>query len=307
MKIETLLTEAEIAAEFADALEARDLPDKFFYWSPFSVRAWQKLARNGATESGRQAWAALLDSAPDLASRFDGDIALVSLGAGEGTKDLPLAQALAAAGAQIEYFPVDASQILLEAACVAAEQVDIETLGIKADISSPAHLVLAADASESPKLYLVAGNTMGGQDPHVLARQLRETLREGDWALVDAEVYSEAALAERETDLGRAFAGAPLHSYGVQPEDGEVHFELKRDERTEGLYLLARYFHAAGDLRVTSPERDVLLQRGERVSLNFSYIYTPAAFRKVLRSAGLKVAAETRSADGRCVIALCSR
>ena len=34
MKVEIVLTEADIAQEFAEAMEARDLPGKFFYWFP---------------------------------------------------------------------------------------------------------------------------------------------------------------------------------------------------------------------------------------------------------------------------------
>ena len=42
MNIEVLLTEAEIADEFAESFEARDLPEKFFYWSNPSVKAWRR-------------------------------------------------------------------------------------------------------------------------------------------------------------------------------------------------------------------------------------------------------------------------
>jgi len=55
---------------------------------------------------------------------------------------------------------VDASQALLEMACAGAEDDDCEALGIKADISSPMHLLLAADVSEAPRLFLMVGNTL---------------------------------------------------------------------------------------------------------------------------------------------------
>ena len=40
MKIEILLTETEIAQEFSESMEARDIPEKFFYWFPLSAQAW---------------------------------------------------------------------------------------------------------------------------------------------------------------------------------------------------------------------------------------------------------------------------
>ena len=56
-------------------------------------------------------------------------------------------RALAAAGRDVKYYPVDASQQLLETACAGAEDDEIEALGIKADISSPMHMVLAPSSS----------------------------------------------------------------------------------------------------------------------------------------------------------------
>ena len=69
MNIEVLLTEAEIADEFAEAMEARDLPEKFFYWTPLSVRAWKEVAAV-SNESLRQTWDALALKAGELTKPF---------------------------------------------------------------------------------------------------------------------------------------------------------------------------------------------------------------------------------------------
>src|SRR5688572_29818633 len=106
MKIEALLTEAEISQEFADALEARDLPEKFFYWTPMSVSAWLALAHDGLIESQKQSWKLLVGDVEKVASEFDSEVAVVSLGSGDGAKDILLAKALAAAKLGVEYFPV---------------------------------------------------------------------------------------------------------------------------------------------------------------------------------------------------------
>src|SRR6266851_5690945 len=148
MNIEVLLTETEIADEFAEAMEARDLPEKFFYWTPRSVRAWKEVS-GISSESLRQTWDALALKASDLVKAFPGRVPVISFGAGDGAKDRLLLKALLAAGREVKYFPVDASQTLLETACAGAEDDDCEALGIKADISSPVHLLLAADVAES--------------------------------------------------------------------------------------------------------------------------------------------------------------
>ena len=56
MKIEVVLTEAEIVQELAEAVEARDLPEKFFYWSPLAVRAWLARAADPAYHGLRRCW-----------------------------------------------------------------------------------------------------------------------------------------------------------------------------------------------------------------------------------------------------------
>ena len=50
------------------------------------------------------------------------------------------------------------------------------------------------------------------------------------------------------------------------------------------------------------------MERGERLSMNFHYLYTRAAFRWLLEEhGGLQVLEETTGADGRFVAAVCSK
>ena len=46
--IDILLTGDQIAQEFLDALAHHELPEKFFYWFPLSIRAWINLCGDGA-------------------------------------------------------------------------------------------------------------------------------------------------------------------------------------------------------------------------------------------------------------------
>ena len=309
MKIEALLTETEISDEFAEAMEARDIPEKFFYWHPLSVRAWQALSRDVAFESRLNSWSLLVDDVEKISTHFDSIVAVISLGAGDGLQDVLLLKALQSVKLDVDYFPVDASQGLLEMACAAGEDEEVDTLGLKADISSPMHLVLAADASENPKLFLLCGNTLGGFDPLDQVRYLSQCMHEGDRLIVDAEIYESAtAISSRDNPVGQRFAFAPLASLGVTKDDGELHFEERRDERHEGLCVITRQFQTARDLHLTVVDREITLQRGERVSLSFNYTYSMEAFRWVLTEHGdLKILQEFPSSDGRYVTVVCSR
>jgi uncharacterized SAM-dependent methyltransferase len=308
MKIEILLTESEIASEFAEALQARDLPEKFFYWFPLSVATWNSLATGPEYAGLRSAWDALGVRSNWHAQEWDSDVPVVSFGAGDGTGDRVILRAIRAAGKTPRYFPVDASQTLLESACSAAEDEEFETTGIKADISSRMHLVLAADAAEAPRLFLMAGNTLGGFDPIEQVSSIADCMRSGDRLIIDGELDHGDEPVTAASDAARAFAFSPLASIGLAPEDGRIRFEQKHDNRHEGLCMLTRYFHADRDLRFSVFSTDITIARGERILMNFRYLYKPKAFRWLLEHrAGLEVEENIVSEDGRFITAVCKK
>jgi uncharacterized SAM-dependent methyltransferase len=224
-------------------------------------------------------------------------------------RDRVLLDALKDNGCECQYFPVDASQAMLETACAGAEDEDIETVGIKADISSPVHLIYAADAAEPPRLFIMAGNTMGSFDPLAEIRYIAQCMKPEDRLLIDGEIFDEkVSVARRDNPQFRKFLSAMLSSVGIEAEDGEVRFNLKRDERHGGLHLITRYFRAENDLTVTVSGQQIELQRGERIGLNFQYVYTESAFEWLLHSqGGLEILKLYRSADGRFLTALCKK
>ena len=303
MNIEVLLTEAEIADEFAESIEARDLPEKFFYWTPASVKAWQALAAQ-ADEALQDTWQGLAAKAPDLTKAFGKRVPVISFGAGDGSKDRRLLKSLLSAGREVKYYPVDSSQTLLETACAGAEDDDCEAMGLKADISSPMHMVLAADVAEAPRVFLMVGNTLAGFDPMDQIRHVADCIHKGDLLIVDANLH--AGVPSTPSEEQRRFVFAPLAAAGVTSEDGGLEFMERRDDRLDGLFMLTRRFQAARDLRMLAAGHEIHLARGERVLLNFRYLYSIEAFRWLLTShAGLRIVGEIPSANGRFVTAVC--
>jgi hypothetical protein len=303
MNIEVLLTEAEIAEEFAESIAARDLPEKFFYWTPQSVKAWEALAAR-SEECLKGTWESLAARAADLTKPFGKRVPVISFGAGDGLKDRTLLRSLASAGREVKYFPVDASQQLLETACAGAEDDDIEALGIKADISSPMHMVLAADVSEAPRLFLMVGNTLGGFDPMDQIRHVADCVKKGDILIVDTNLHPGVPVTPTEEQ--RRFVFAPLAAAGVLTDDGELDFTERPDDRLDGMFMLTRRFIASRDLRLLVAGHEISVARGERILLNFRYLFTAEAFRWLLTGhAGLRIVGEIPSADGKIMTAVC--
>ena len=310
MKVEVVLTEADIAQEFVEAIEARDLPEKFFYWFARSAAEWTELIGHKELYGGLwRTWKELASDSAELARHFKGKAPVISFGAGDGLRDRLLMESLKNAGCECCYFPVDASQAMLEMACAGAEDDDFETVGIKADISSPVHLVYAADAAEPPRLFILSGNTMGSFDPLAEIRYLAQCLKPEDRLIIDGEIHDpEHSMARRDNPAARQFISTLLANVGISPDDGEIRFALKRDERHAGLHLITRSFGAGRDLSATVAGQEISLQRGERIGMNFQYTYTPEAFRWLLSEhGGLRILAERQSPDGRFLTAICGK
>jgi len=310
MKVEVVLTEADIAQEFVEAMEARDLPEKFFFWFPRSAAEWASLIGDAELYGGLQeTWRQLAAGAPALAGHFGGKVPVISFGAGEGARDRQLMSAFKDKGCQCLYFPVDASQAMLEMACAGAEDDELETVGIKADISSPVHLVYAADAAEPPRLFIISGNTMGSFDPLAEIRYIAQCMKPEDRLIIDGEIYDEhKTMGRRDNPAARKFLMSLLASVGVADDDGEIRFLAKRDDRHEGLHLITRHFRAVRDISATVASQEIALQRGERIGLNFQYTYTPEAFRWLLTThGGLDILQEHHSPDARFLTAVCKK
>jgi hypothetical protein len=72
--------------------------------------------------------------------------------------------------------------------------------------------------------------------------------------------------------------------------------------------VTASHFRPDRDLRIATPEREVLVERGEHINLNFSYRFTTEALHELLTErSGLRILVEIPSPDGRYLLMVCSR
>jgi uncharacterized SAM-dependent methyltransferase len=308
--IHALLTENALADEFVSAFHARRLPEKFFYWFPLSVRAWLALCSDGAYRNFVRSRSLIASSAAELARLFPvAPLEVLSLGAGQGDKDLLLLEALRARGARATYVPVDTSQALLEMACGGALAAGFPAQGIKADFTNPAHLAALAAAPETPpRLVLLLGNTLGAFDPIAEAGELAGLLRPGDALLADGEIYAgDTTVAGYDNPLNRRFAWAPLNAVGIRESDGELVFAAADDPRLPGLHLIPKHFEAGRDIEVFLGGEALGLARGERLAMNHSYKYAPDTFLRILSDAGLAATWQGRSTDNRFLMVLAVR
>ena len=303
IQIDILLSEDQIAQEFMDALERHDLPEKFFYWFPLSIRAWINLCGDGAYRNYVRSHSVLQNHAAEIVSMLPSEpIELISLGAGQGTKDFLIMEHLQKQGKYLNYRPVDASQGLLEIACQSAKDKNFACRGLKADLNNDSHLTeMQAILDEKPRLIMMLGNTLGAFDPLKFATKLDNIMRPQDFLILDGELFNQTdTLAGYDNPINRQFAFGPLSSVGLsEPNDGRLHIQTDIDNRQAGLYRIRKHFHASRDLKIMLAGETVQILSDTNIEMSWSYKYDRDALTGLITSSGMQLAAEYLSTDKR--------
>ena len=303
IQIDILLSEDQIAQEFMDALERHDLPEKFFYWFPLSIRAWINLCGDGAYRNYVRSHSVLQNHAAEIVSMLPSEpIELISLGAGQGTKDFLIMEHLQKQGKYLNYRPVDASQGLLEIACQSAKDKNFACRGLKADLNNDSHLTeMQAILDEKPRLIMMLGNTLGAFDPLKFATKLDNIMRPQDFLILDGELFNQTdTLAGYDNPINRQFAFGPLSSVGLsEPNDGRLHIQTDIDNRQAGLYRIRKHFQASRDLKILLAGETVQILSDTNIEMSWSYKYDRDALTGLITSSGMQLAAEYLSEDKR--------
>jgi len=303
IQIDILLSEDQIVQEFMDALERHDLPEKFFYWFPLSIRAWINLCGDGAYRNYVRSHSVLQNHAAEIVSMLPSEpIELISLGAGQGTKDFLIMEHLQKQGKYLNYRPVDASQGLLEIACQSAKDKNFACRGLKADLNNDSHLTeMQVILDEKPRLIMMLGNTLGAFDPLKFASKLNNIMRPQDFLILDGELFNQTdTLAGYDNPINRQFAFGPLSSVGLsEPNDGRLHIQTDIDNRQAGLYRIRKHFQASRDLKIMLAGETVQILSDTNIEMSWSYKYDRDALIDLITSSGMQLAAEYLSTDKR--------
>ena len=304
LPITVLLTEHEIARQFAEALAAGYLGEQFFYWLPLSVEAWVALCQSPEYRNADRALRLLSRAASHLAELWQGVDTICGLGCGDGSKDLVLLDAFR----HPLYIGADFSQGLLELALAAAASSARAVAGFKLDIGSDHHLAKVAAAAHDggrSTIFTVLGNTLGAFDPDRFPARLHRVMRPEDRVLFDGEIFAgNDTLRGYDHPTNRRFAFAPLASLGLAESDGELRFELRPG--SAGLHEVVKYFVPARDIQLKVGGREVRLREREPLRMSSSIKYDEAAFFERIERGGLRVEFSANSDDGRFLLAAAS-
>jgi len=301
LPITVLLTEHEIARQFADAIAAGYLGEQFFYWLPLSVEAWVALCQSPEYRNADRSLGVLSRTTSHLLELWQGVDTICGLGCGDGSKDLVLLDAFR----HPLYIGADFSQGLLELALAAAAPAARAVRGFKLDIGSDDHLAAVAAAAHDvgrSAIFTVLGNTLGAFDPDRFPARLRRVMRPEDRVLFDGEIFAgDETLRGYDHPTNRRFAFAPLASLGLTEADGELRFELRPG--SAGLHEVVKYFVPARDIQLRVGGREVRLRSQEPLRMSSSIKYDEPAFFERIGRGGFRVEFSEKSDDGRFLLA----
>jgi L-histidine Nalpha-methyltransferase len=301
LRLDVLLTELALADRFWQSLDQRVLPEMFFYWFPLSVRSWMALCQDGKYRNYIRSDTLIQTYATPIVAHLAGEqVDVISLGAGQGTKDLHVLKALLSSRRQATYRPVDSGQMLLEMACEQALKHGVAAHGLKADVTDPVHLsALEPGPYESPRLVMMVGNTLGAFDPALTLRRLRRIVREGDVLVIDGELGNDdATRAGYEHPSNRAFALAPLRSIGLTETDGTLTFHSSHDVMP-GMHRLEKSFRLHDDRTLQVGGEPLHFKAGDCIHMNHSGKFERRTFLSLFTEAGFQVIDEYLSDDCR--------
>ncbi len=305
--VRVMLTEAEIARDFAAAIEQRYLDEKFFYWLPLSVQAWVDLGSAPAYRNADRALQVLTANAARLADLWPDARVLCGVGCGDGSKDEALLRGFAHKGRRLRYVAADFSESLLEMACRRALAAGCGAEGVKFDVTSASQLASLARiaAGNGGAIFAVLGNTLGAFDPTGFPARLQKVMRPGDRTIFDGEVFAgEETLRGYDHPVNRRFAFSPLAGLGLEEgRDGKLVFELSSARAGEGLHEVVKYFVPARDLRLNVAGRELGLKKGELLRMSGSVKYDETAFFRLIEDGGFRVELRAKSEDGKFLLA----
>jgi uncharacterized SAM-dependent methyltransferase len=311
-KIE-LAGEQDLEAGLRESIMRRELPDCYLYLGDGGTRRWLELCESDEFPICSHLSDLLEDSVGDLCEHFMGPLDLMSVGVGSGAKERILLEGLMSS-CDLNYIAVDVSGDMVDRALEASADIPVPALGIVARFEDLRSLEAYC---ENPVLLCMLGNSFCNFDPDYALSLVRTHLGPGDNFLFDCSLKpndtrddAAAAFAEQVESVYRSqvnmrFNIWPLVERGMRPDACRFHLDLVRAPSSAGeVHRTSKRLEILEDSTVTIGGEDVKLQAGETVRMGFTYKYSVAQVRSLLKMNNFEEVALFATPDGENLLAL---
>ncbi|MEK7706675.1 MAG: L-histidine N(alpha)-methyltransferase, partial [Verrucomicrobiota bacterium] len=244
---------------------------------------------------------------------------VIGLCCGGGQKDSRLLMQLAGLGRQIIYTPCDVSTAMVLVARQAALSVvaDENCLPFVCDLASADDLPdVFATRHPSPVTRLITFFGMRPNfEPDRILPKLAKLVRPHDQLLLSANLapgpdYAagvQLILPQYDNEPTRDWLMTFLLDLGVERADGELRFAIEDEISGSGLKKIVARFHFTKPRRIEAENEVFDFHAGGAIQLFFSYRYTPARVREMLRRHALTVTGQWIVKSGEECVFLCRR
>ena len=280
------------------SLRSRKINHKFHYDSVKQTQKWLALHQiYSPSRNDKDCRAIYENSFEAAASQIKSkSVHVIGLGCGGGQKDTRLLKLLKSRGREIFYTPCDVSAAMV----LTARQTALTVLSEKNCFPFVCDLATANDlsvalATRHPSLVTFLG-MIPNFEPQEILPKLASLIRPKDFLLFSANlapgknyaVGLEKVFPQYDNPPTRDWLMAFLLDLGVEKRDGELSFEIET-VKAAGLKRIAADFHFKHAREIGIENEIFCFKRGEKISLFFSYRYTPERISVILAEYKLEV------------------
>jgi uncharacterized SAM-dependent methyltransferase len=301
------------------SLRTRKINHKFHYDSVKQTQRWLALHQTYSPSRNDADCAATYDRAfTEAAGKIKPKhVHVVGLGCGGGQKDTRLLKLLKSGGKEISYTPCDVSAAMV----LVARQTALAAVQEKNCFPFVCDLATAEQLSE---VFRKGGSPQGASlvtffgmipnfEPQEILPKLAALVRQKDCLLFSANLAPGGNFAAGVKKVLPQYDNAPTRDWlltflldlGIARGDGKLQFKI--ESGAGGLKRIAAHFVFTRAARIAVESERFDFRRGESIRLFFSYRYTSALVRKMLRKYGLEISAEWITQSGEEGVFLCRK
>lgn len=290
------------------SLASMQIHPPFHYQSVQQTELWLDVFRNHspAARTGELSASSIYEEmAKVVAERYRGGaVHVISLGCGDGRKDLLLVRALLNAGVKIRWSPQDISLSLVLLTARGADGWPLQGLHpVVSDLQSMPDIAKTFDAfdPETPRLITFFG-LLPNFEPDFVVATLKTLIRAKDRLLISANLSpvrdetksaylaaTEVIKPQYDNPETKRWLCAVVKDWGLDPY--LENYRLRIESRFDLLRFVAAMDWTESRELAWQGEQ-LSITQGTNLRLFFSYRYTPLRFRKLMEQAAMRIDGE---------------
>lgn len=229
--------------EIARTIErGKVLPTVYAYLTSSGYHNWVRLTDDQSYDYYRDSLALITKTADDLVAKIKtavgtDELDLISLGPGDGRKDVVLLRALTKVfdTDALYYYPFDVNSSMISHAMKAIVKVTrlrkVKVKAILADFDSLPEFSGIYQYRKAPNVLSLIGNTLGNlpEDKAFVEQLYNNAMGEGDLLLLEVRKNQDTDPALLKTEANKEFDLGPLEILGAPLDSEKIHYKAIED------------------------------------------------------------------------------